>query len=132
MYARSHAAAHPDQPAIVMATTGDTITFAEFEGRSNRLAHLFRDAGLRRMDHVALLFENNPTMLEVQGAAERTGLYYTCINSYLSAEEVAYVVNDCQARIVVTSDSNREVASQLPALCPNVERWLMTDTADAT
>ena len=127
MYAAAHAKEHPDQPCFIMASSGETVTYAEYEARCNRLAQLFRDAGLRRMDHVAFFMENNPRMLECEGAAERTGLYFTCINSYLSADEVAYIVNDSLARIVITSAAKREVALQLPALCPNVERWLMVD-----
>ena len=72
--------------------------------------------------------ENNIRMLEVEGAADRAGIYYTCINSYLSAEEAAYIVNDSKSRIVVTSAAKRDVATQLPALCPGVERWLMVDS----
>jgi long-chain acyl-CoA synthetase len=79
---------------------------------------------------MAILMENNVRMLEAQGAAERTGLYYTCINSYLSPEEAAYIVNDSQARVVVTSVAKRAVAVDLPALCPKVERWLICDLAD--
>ena len=76
--------------------------------------------------------ENNPGMLECEGAAERTGLYYTCVNSYLSADEVAYIVNDCQARVVVTlARPSATWPSQLPALCPGVERWLMVDAGTA-
>src|SRR4051812_44982326 len=127
MYPGKHAVERPDDPAFIMATSGETVTFREYEARANRLAHQFRQAGLRRRDHIAILMENNPRMLECEGAAERTGLYYTCINSYLSADEVAYIVNDCQARIVITSAAKREVAQQLPALCPDVERWLMVD-----
>src|ERR1700680_1532103 len=127
MYPGDHAETHPDRPAFIMATTGEVVTFAEYEARCNRLARLFRAAGLRRGDHVAFLMENNPRLLECEGAAERTGLYYTCVNSYLSADEVAYIVNDCQARLVVTSCAKRDVAVQLPVRCPNVERWLMVD-----
>jgi long-chain acyl-CoA synthetase len=127
MYPGHHAKSHPERPAFIMATTGEVVTFIEYEARCNRTARLFRAAGLRRLDHVAFLMENNPRLLECEGAAERTGLYYTCVNSYLSADEVAYIVNDCQARLVVTSWAKRDVASQLPALCPNVERWLMVD-----
>jgi long-chain acyl-CoA synthetase len=127
MYAGDHAKSHPDQPAFIMATSGEVVTYGQFEAAANRLAHLFRDQGLRRRDHVAILMENNPRMLEVEGAAERTGLYYTTINSYLSADEVAYIVNDSEARVFVTSNAKREVAAELPALCPAVERWLMVD-----
>ena len=64
-------------------------------------------------------------MLICEGGAERTGLYYTCVNSYLSVEEVAYIVNDSKARVVVSSASKTDVVSGLPGLCPDVERWLM-------
>jgi long-chain acyl-CoA synthetase len=127
MYAAQHAAAHPDRPAIIMATTGETISFAEYEARCNQLAHFFRDLGLKRLDHVAFFMENNPRMLEANGGAERTGLYFTCINSYLSPEEVAYIVNDSDAQVLISSAAKRDVASTLPALCPKVRRFLMVD-----
>jgi len=92
------------------------------------VAHLLRATGLRRGDHMAVFMENDARMLLTEAGAERTGLYYTCVNSYLSAEEVAYIVNDSQSRVVVTSAAKAAVARQLPALCPAVERWLMTGT----
>src|SRR5215211_6244963 len=128
MYPGEYAVTRADQPAFIMATSGEVVTFAELDARANRLAHFLRAAGLRRLDHIAILMENNPRLVECCSAAERTGLYYTCINSYLSAEEVAYIVNDSQARVVITSAAKRDVAVALPALCPNVEQWLMVDT----
>jgi len=130
MYAAEHALQHPDQPAFIMATSGEIVTFAEFEQAANRLAQLFRHAGLRRGDHVAFLMENNPRLLECEGAAERTGLYFTCINHYLAPDEVAYIVNDSGARLVVSSAAKWEVAEQLPARCPAVERWLLADAPE--
>ena len=127
MYPGEHARTQPDRPAIIMANSGATVTYREYEERCNRLAHLYRDAGLKRLDHVSVLMENNPRMLECEGAAERAGLYYTTINSYLSPDEAAYIVNDSESRIVFSSAAKRDVAEQLPALCPKVERWLMVD-----
>src|SRR3954454_20905603 len=103
-----------------MATGGEVLTFGEYEAAADRVAHLFRDQGLRRLDHVAFFMENNLRLLECEGGAERTGLYYTCINSYLSPEEAAYIVNDCRARVVVSSAALAGVAKELPALCPDV------------
>src|SRR4051794_26432552 len=111
-----------------MANTGETRTFAEYEAAADRMAQFFRGQGLKRRDHVAFLIENNPKLLECEGGAERTGLYFTCINSYLAPQEAAYIVNDCQAKVVVSSAALAPVAKDLPALCPNVERWLMVDT----
>jgi long-chain acyl-CoA synthetase len=132
MYAAEHARKNPDKPAIIMATSGEVVTFGQYEKMANRLAHLLRDSGLRRGDHMAIFMENHPKMLVSEGAGERTGLYFTCINSYLSPEEVAYIVNDSESRVVVTSAAKADVAHQLPALCPKVERWLMVGDVAAT
>jgi long-chain acyl-CoA synthetase len=127
MFARQQALAHPDQPAIIMASSGETVTFAEFEARSNQVAHLLRDAGLQRGDHIAVFMENSARMLEIEGGAERTGLYYTLINTYLGAEEVAYVVANSNARVLFSSTAKREVAEAAAAQCrPGLDRMLMT------
>jgi long-chain acyl-CoA synthetase len=128
MYPGKKAQNYLDRPAIIMAGSGEVITYGEYESRSNRLAHCFRAAGLRRLDHVAYFMENNPRLFDCQGAAERTGVYYTLVNSHLPADEAAYIINDCEARVVVTSSAKAAVALELPALCPKVERWIMVDT----
>jgi long-chain acyl-CoA synthetase len=113
MYPGTIASAHPDRPAVVMAESGVTITFAELDERSNRLAHLLRASGLRRGDHIALLMENHPRFLEVVWAALRSGLYITAVNSHLTAEEVTYIVGDCEAQVLVTSAKLAPVAGDL-------------------
>src|SRR6478672_10527940 len=118
MFAREKAQTDPDLPVLIMATSGETLTFGEYEARSNQNAHLFRDAGLKAGDHIAIFMENNLRMLEIEGGAERTGLYFTCINSYLAPDEVAYIVNDSQSRVVATSVRLHDIARELPALCP--------------
>ncbi|PRC53040.1 acyl-CoA synthetase, partial [Mycobacterium sp. ITM-2017-0098] len=62
MQIRDTAVATPDKPAIIMYPAGTVVTFGELEARANRLAHLFRDAGLVEGDAVAILMENNEHM----------------------------------------------------------------------
>ncbi|MBA3606087.1 MAG: AMP-binding protein [Acidimicrobiia bacterium] len=131
MYPGAYAEQHPDQPALVMATSRAQLTFAEFEGNANRLAHLYRDAGLQRGDHVALFMENNLRFFETMSAAERAGLYYTCINSYLTAEEVAYIVDDCDAKVFITTAAKAETAIAAAEETPQVTTFLCVDTDDA-
>jgi long-chain acyl-CoA synthetase len=128
MFARATATTSPDKPALVMVPSGRTITFADYEARADRAAQFFRSVGLRRGDHVAFLMENNPEMVMCEAGAERAGLYYTCVNHFLARDEAAYVVNDCQAKVVVTSAAKADLAAQLPALCPGVEHWVMADS----
>ncbi|NIP15051.1 MAG: AMP-binding protein, partial [Pseudomonadales bacterium] len=94
MYPGKHVPEHADRPAVVMASSGEIITYGELEARTNQLAHLLRNHGLKRLDHYAIFMENNSRYVEACGAGERSGLYYTCINSYLTPEEVAYIVNN--------------------------------------
>ncbi|WP_457819831.1 AMP-binding protein, partial [Staphylococcus aureus] len=70
---------------------------------ANQVAHLLRAQGLQRGDHVAIFMDNSARMLEAEAGAERVGVYYTLINSYLSAEEVAYLVDNSTSKILFSS-----------------------------
>jgi fatty-acyl-CoA synthase len=100
MYPGIHATTHPDRPALIMASSGVTVTFGELEEASLRLAHRLRAEGLRRGDVIALVSDNDPHIFTVYWAAQRTGLYVTAVNYHLSSEEVRYIVEDCDARAV--------------------------------
>lgn len=129
MYPAQHAAAHPERAAIVMAASGETISYGALDARSNQLAHLLRAQGLRRLDHYAVFMENNARFAETCVAGERTGLYYTCINSYLKADELAYILQNSQAQLLITSPSRLEVARQALAQCPKVRLVLVAGGA---
>ena len=81
MYPGLQASIRPHQPAFIMAQSGETVTYAELERRSNRLAHFLRASGLGPLDHYAVFMENNARYVECCSAGERAGLYYTCVNS---------------------------------------------------
>ncbi len=108
-----HAAATPDRPAIVMAATGETVTYGELDTRANAGARLFRRLGLKPGDGVALMGGNDALFLEVVWAAERVGLYCTCLSSKLNAEEAEYIVRDAGASVLVVSASLADVAAAL-------------------
>jgi long-chain acyl-CoA synthetase len=99
MYPGLQAAIRPNQPAIVMAQSGETITYAELERRSNRLAHFLRANRLTRLDRYAIFIENNARYVECCSAGERAGLYFTCINSYLTPDELAYILDNSESKI---------------------------------
>ena len=131
MYPRVHAATSPDKAALIMAASGEVVTYRELDERSCRLARLFWDAGLRAGDHAAIFMENHPGYFDVAWAALRSGLYLTPVSSYLTADEAAYVVSDCQARALVTSAACREVAERIVPDTPGVEVRLMVDATTA-
>ncbi len=127
MYPGQHVVQRADQPAVIMAGSGETITYRELEARSNRLAHLLRAVGLKRLDHYAIFLENHPRYVECCAAGERSGLYYTAINSFLTADELAYIVNNSLSKVLITSEAKREVAIAALRDCPKVELCLIVD-----
>jgi long-chain acyl-CoA synthetase len=131
MYAGNRFAQHPERAAFIMASSGETVTYAEHERRTNRLAHLLRAEGLKRLDHFAIFMENNSRYIECDGAGERSGIYYTCINSYLTPDELAYIVDNSQSQVLVTSIAKLPVAQAALAKCPRVKRCLVVDGGDA-
>ena len=107
--------------------SGETVTYRELEARSNRLAHLLRNLGLKRLDHYAIFMENNSRYLETCGAGERSGLYYTCVNSYLTPSELAYIVGNSESRVLFTSVAKLDVAREALKECPKVELCIVVD-----
>lgn len=110
-----HAAATPDRPAIIMASTGEAVSYGMLDQRSNQAAHLFRTLGLRRGDTVALMMENHPRYFEAVFAAQRAGLYYTPLSTSLGLEEVAYILENSGAKLLLASASLKAVAEPLAA-----------------
>src|SRR5579864_2247217 len=127
MYTGKQAYLRPLQPAFIMANSGESVSYREFEARANRLAHLFRNRGLKRLDHFAIYMENNSRYLEACGAGERAGLYFTCVNSYLTAGELAYILTNSQSRILITSRAKLDVAREAIKECAGIELCIVAD-----
>jgi len=127
MYPGKQAKTRADQPAFIMADSGEAVTYGELEARSNRIAHLLRAQGLQRLDHYAIFMENNNRYIECCAAGQRSGLYYTCANSYLTTEELAYIIQNSRSQILFTSESRREVALEAAQSCPDVKLVVVVD-----
>jgi len=116
MHPFHHAANTPDMPAIVMANSGATLTYAQLEARSNQAAQLYRACGLRRGDVIAIFLDNHIEYLPLCWGAQRSGLIFTCISTKLTADEAGYIVTDCGAKLLVAGASLGGVAKELPAV----------------
>ena len=129
MHPYIHAQNNPDKPAYIMAGSGETVTYKELDERSNQLAHLMRRAGLKTGDAIAVFMENNARYFEICWAAQRSGLYFTCVSSRLTASEVAYIVNDCGAKLVFASKEKETVAKEMldGQMTPNVVGYYMVN-----
>ena len=123
----AHAQATPDKPAYVMARTGETVSYGELTERSRRAAHLLRDLGATHGTCVALLMENHLRYLELAWAAQRAGLRYTAVSPRLTADEVAYILEDSGSRILFTSAATAELAAAAAAKVPGLAHVVSVD-----
>ena len=113
MHPRQHAASDPDKPAVIMAGSGESLSYSELEARANRGARLLRAAGLERGDAIAMMVENRLEFFEIYWAAQRSGLFVVPLSTRLTAEEAAYIVNDSGAKLAVLSAGAGPVAQRL-------------------
>ncbi len=100
----------PNKAAYVIPEDNVTVTYEELDHRSNQIAHTFRKLGLKAGDSVALLVENRQGFFELCWAAQRAGLHYTPISTHLKADEIIYIVKNCDAQAFVLSERYRKMA----------------------
>ncbi len=122
-----HTAESPDKIATVMARSGKSVTYGELGDRSRRLATVFREAGLRQGDVVALFMENNIRYHEVYWATVRSGMYLCAVNKYLTADEATYIVNNSGAKALVTSAALAPVIADMVDHIPDCTLRLAVD-----
>jgi fatty-acyl-CoA synthase len=104
-----HADRFPDKVAV--SFEGTTTTYGQMLDRVRRLAAGFRERGLGEDDVVAILGHNSTAFLEVIFAANHVGAVAMPINWRLSAAEVAYILDDAAARLVVADEAFGDTAS---------------------
>jgi long-chain acyl-CoA synthetase len=107
----------PDRPAVV-SPHGDR-SFAALDARADRLGRALRRRGLEPGAAVALVARNRPEFVEVWAASRRAGYRLTPVNWHLTADEIAYIVEDCEARALVvdvTVPPGPELAARFASL----------------
>ena len=124
-HSRDYATSTPDKPAYIMATSGEVVTYKQLEERANQIAHLFRQLGLESGDHIGILMENNRHYFEVISAAARAGLIYTPISTHLVASEIAYILENSQAKALICTSLFREIIQNVQQDNSRVEHFLM-------
>ena len=101
----------PDKTAFVMADTDVSMSYRELDERADAVARWLIALGLNEGATIALLLENQLRTFELWWGARRAGVYYVPISTLLTAGEVAYILRDCGASLLVSSCGLEELAS---------------------
>jgi len=127
----AHAASRPDHPAIIMAGSGEQVTYREMEARANRFAHLLRARGLgpneEGGDPFAMLLENRSEVYTLNWGSQRAGTMLVPISTRLTAPEIVYILKDSEAKLLITSTKFAQVLEAVRAECPGLEVLVMDE-----
>ena len=118
---------YPHKPAIIMGDSGETVTYRDLDQRSNQGAQLFRSLGLARGDHIAMMLGNCHEFLEICWAAQRAGLVFTPVSTHLKQDEVAYILDNCGARLFIASHAFADIATSMLERAAGVRDFFMVD-----
>ena len=109
-----HAERTPEKLALVDAHSGRELTYRELNQRAGKFAgYLLNELGLKRGDRLSLLAKNCAEYYEILFACSKSGVILNTLNWRLAVPELAYVLNDCQPRLLIYEAEFQETAAAL-------------------
>lgn len=131
---------HVDDPhSIALADPERRLTWDEFEDRAIRLANALAGSGVAPGDRWAVLLHNRVEWGEIAVGNARAGARYVPLNWHLTPGELAELLRDSGAVLVVTEPDLGDAAHQAAALAgvdrvivlgPDYEEWLAAASAE--
>ena len=108
----------PDKTALVC--DGQRLTYAEIEARANRLAHALIAHGVQRGDRVAVYLPNSVETVVAIFAILKAAGTFVVVNVTTKRDKLVYILNNCQATALFTSDRNASLAAEVHAAVPSL------------
>lgn len=124
----TRAATSADAVALVYGE-GEKVTYGELGDRAARWAAVFTARGIGRGDRIAFLGENQPAFVEVLFGAARIGVVFVPVNTRLAAPEVAHILSDSGAQLLVHDDRSSAVAAEAAGDLPRLAVGADADAA---
>jgi len=118
----------PDQPAILFAD--HSITFAELDTRSSRLANALLGLGLQKGDRVAVQSWNRPELIELETALYKSGLVKVALNARLSDDEVLETLGNAEPAVLISGPVHAERLHALADAVPSVRHRVLFGGTD--
>ncbi|MEM7251631.1 MAG: AMP-binding protein [Pseudomonadota bacterium] len=125
MMAAFHANRNPEKVAVV--SHAGKLSYADLNTQANRLVRALRARGIKAGDALALVCSNRGEFIVAMQACSRAGLRLTPINWHLTGDEIGYIVDNCEAKVLVCDQRFAEPGQRAAALSPNASIRLAID-----
>jgi len=124
------AAVYPDKVAVIVG--GQSYTYAELEDQSSRLAAALRGRGLERGDRVAIYMDNTwPCVVGIYAVLKAGGVFLV-INPQTKHDKLAFVLNDCAVRHLLTDAHLAFVFQSVLATVPSLTHVIVSGLEQAS
>ena len=122
---RDSAARHPDKEALICGSR--RATYGELDASVNALANALREFGLNRQDRVVIYFDNSVEVVQgIFGAMRASGVFVP-VNPQVKGDKLAFILKDCQARVLITGVRNLRGIERELAECPDLRDVILVD-----
>jgi long-chain acyl-CoA synthetase len=123
---------YPNRTAVVYPRKNQSMTYREFDERTNRLAHALAERGVEKGDRVSTLLFNTSEMVLTMYAASKLGAVFNPLNFRLPAGEAAYILNDAESSVLVYEDAVADVVETAKDDLETVDEFVNVDDSSAT
>ncbi|MBM4336332.1 MAG: acyl-CoA synthetase [Deltaproteobacteria bacterium] len=111
---------NPDKTALIYGHAEHVESYGQLEARSRRIGHVLRQLGLEFGDNVAVYLANDDLFFDIYWACHRTGLYFTPVNWHLQEDEIQYIVDNSDAKLLIAHARFGEIATRVAARAPKL------------
>jgi acyl-CoA synthetase (AMP-forming)/AMP-acid ligase II len=119
---------YPDRTAFVHEN--QRVTYKQYNDHVNQLVHALKDKGLKKGNVLGVLSWNSIEYAEVFGASEKGGFITAPINTRLSVDEISYLINDSESRVLFIGREFKELVEKLRPAIPDVKHFIGLDYTD--
>jgi 4-hydroxybenzoate-CoA ligase len=111
---------------LAFTDTNSELTYGQLQKQSRRLANLLRRLGVRREERVAMIMLDTIDFPIVFLGALRAGVVPVPLNTLLTADQYAYVLADCRARVLFISEALLPVVKDIVGRMPDLEHVVVS------
>ena len=111
---------------VCLICEGQRLTYAEMDARANRLAQALQTYGVQRGDRVILHLPNSVALVVGIFAALKAGAVFVVVNYSTKRDKLTYILNNCQASALITSQLRADMAVQVANETPSLITTIIT------
>ncbi|HVJ90980.1 MAG TPA: AMP-binding protein, partial [Labilithrix sp.] len=119
----------PDKVALVAGNA--RLTYAEIDAQSDALARTLVSLGVERGDRVVIFADNTPETVVSFWAALKANAIVVVVNPLTKADKLAYMLNDCRAKALITDGHLTNVFAEAASRSPHLAAVVISGAIDA-